>query len=138
MIETGHSFERRVRWTRDDIVEFASLVGDKNPLHHDDAYAAQTRFGSLIASGAQAVAVLMAMCGSQATKDTPGVGLEFNFRLLGPARVDDEILLRWEVVAVEASERPRGTVVSLKGEALGGDGRAIVSATAKTLYVPSL
>ena len=88
-MEVGHRFERTVRWTRDEITSYATLVGDSNPLHHDEEYARSTRFGGLIASGAQTVAFLMALCGSQTTKGA-GVGLEFNFRLLGPARPDDD------------------------------------------------
>jgi acyl dehydratase len=131
--EVGYSFERRVRWTREDIRAFAHDVGDHNPLHHDEEFAQASRFNGLIASGAQPVAILMAMCGSQATAENPGVGLEFNFKLVGPARVDDDILFRWVVTSVEKSERPRGTLVSLAGEARGSDGKAIVTANAKTL-----
>jgi acyl dehydratase len=131
--EVGYSFERRVRWTREDIRAFAHDVGDHNPLHHDEEFAAESRFEGIIASGAQPVAILMAMCGSQATAEAPGVGLEFNFKLVGPARVDDDILFRWVVTGVEKSERPRGTLVSLEGEARGSDGKAVVTATAKTL-----
>jgi acyl dehydratase len=131
-MEVGHRFERTVRWTRDEITSYATLVGDSNPLHHDEEYARSTRFGGLIASGAQTVAFLMALCGSQTTKGA-GVGLEFNFRLLGPARPDDDIVFAWEVTSREASERPRGTLVELAGVARGSDGKPIVTATARTL-----
>ncbi len=134
----GYTFERLVRWTPEEIRAFARDVGDHNPMHHDDGFASDTRFGGLIASGAQPVAILMAMCGSQATEREPGVGLEFNFKLLGPARPNDDILFRWVVTGVEKSERPRGTLVSLAGEAIGGNGKPIVTATAKTLGVEKL
>jgi len=137
MLTVGHRFERRLRWTRDEIVEFATLVEDSNPLHHDDAYAQGTRFGGLIASGAQSVAYLMAFCASQTTAENPGVGLEFNFKLVGPAKPGEEITLAWEVVSVEQSERPRGTIVTLAGEA-SAPGRRILTASARTLLVPSL
>jgi acyl dehydratase len=137
-MHVGSTFERRVRWTREDIVAFARDVGDTNPMHHDDEYARGTRFGGLIASGAHTVAVMMALCGAQASLERPGVGLEFNFRLLGAAKPGEEIVFRWEVVAIEESERPRGRLASLRGEALAEGGRPILSATAKTLYVSSL
>jgi len=136
--EIGYTFERRVRWSAEDIRDFARDVGDYNPLHHNEAFAQESRFAGIIASGAQPVAILMAMCGSQATAEEPGVGLEFNFRLVGPARVDDEILFRWTVTGVEKSERPKGTLVSLRGEALGSNGKPIVTATAKTLGLDKL
>ncbi|MBD5633708.1 MAG: MaoC family dehydratase [Candidatus Eremiobacteraeota bacterium] len=137
-MEPGHVFERRVRLTPSDIVRFASDVGDTNPMHHDGAFAATTRFGGLIASGAHTVAIAMAMCGSQASRDTPGVGLDFDFRLLGAAKPDEEIVFRWEVVSVEPSERPRGTIVSLRGEAIAEGERPLLSATARTLLVEKL
>ncbi len=130
----GYVFERSVRWTPDDLVRFADEVGDANPLHHDAAYAAGTRFGGLIASGAHTVAVAMAMCGSQATPDRPGVGLEFGFTLLGAAKPDEDIVFRWEVVSVEPSERPRGTIVTLRGEAIAEGARPLLRATARTLH----
>jgi acyl dehydratase len=137
-LELGYTFERRVRWTRDELVRFAAGIGDTNPLHHDEAFAAATRFGGLIASGAQPVAIAIAMCGAQASLDTPGVGLEFNFKLLGAAKPDEEIRFRWEIVALESSERPHGTIVTLHGEAIAENERRILSATARTLMVDAL
>jgi acyl dehydratase len=131
-MDVGYRFERSVCWSKSDVTNFAALVGDSNPFHHDEAFAASSRFGGLIASGAQTVAYLMALCASQTTGRT-GVGLEFDFRLVGPARPDDDILLSWHVTSTEESERPKGTIVMLAGEARGSDGRAIVTATAKTL-----
>jgi hypothetical protein len=46
--------------------------------------------------------------------------------------------LCWEVTNVEESERPKGTIVELRGEALASDGRPIVTATARTLLVTAL
>jgi acyl dehydratase len=137
-MDVGDRFERTVRWTPEEVVAFADLTGDANPLHHDAEYSRGTRFGGLIASGAQTVAYLMSLCASQTSVDAPGVGLEFNFKLLGPAKPDDDILLRWEVTSVEASERPAGTIVALRGEAVAGNGKPILSAAARTLLVEKL
>jgi acyl dehydratase len=134
----GHRFERRIRWGRDDIIAFAKEVGDLNPLHHDDSYAATTRFGGLIASGAQTIAYMMALCGAQASAHRPGVGLDFNFRLLDAVHPDEEVVLSWEIAAIEPSQRPKGEVVTLRGEAVGADGRSIVDASARTLFVARL
>jgi acyl dehydratase len=137
-MQAGDRFERRIRWTREQIKAFAREVGDSNPLHHDDAYAERTRFGQLIASGTQTVAYMMAVCGSQSTAQEPGVGLEFTFRLVGPALADEEMTVRWEVTSVEDSERPRGRIVSLHGEMTGEGERRIATADARTLFVDVL
>jgi acyl dehydratase len=130
----GYAFERRIVWTEADIAAFATLAGDVNPLHHDPAFAATSRFGGIIASGSHTVAVLLAMCGAQATAEYPGVGLQFDFRLLGAARPNEEMLFRWEVVSSEPSLKPRGTVVRLRGSITGPGDRPIVAATATTLF----
>jgi acyl dehydratase len=137
-MNVGERFERRVRWTRDEVVAFACEVGDTNPIHHDEAYAAGTRFGGLIASGAQTVAYLTALCGAQSRYERPGVGLAFDFRLVGAARPGEEIVFGWEVIAATPSERPRGTLVDLRGEAVAEGGRTLVTATARVLYVTEL
>jgi acyl dehydratase len=132
-MEIGESFERRVRLTNDDVRRFASDVGDTNPLHHDEAYAESSRFGGLIASGAHSVAIAIAMCGARATSEKPGVGLEFGFTLLGAAKPDEEITFRWTVESTEQSDRPRGTIVRMKGEAVAEGDRPLLRATAKLL-----
>ncbi|MBD5655877.1 MAG: MaoC family dehydratase [Candidatus Eremiobacteraeota bacterium] len=134
----GDTFERRVRWTHDEIVAFATEVGDTNPLHHDAAYAATTRFGGPIASGAQTVAFLIALCGAQSSPEQPGVGLEFTIEMRGAARAGEEIVFAWTVESVTASERPKGDVVSLNGAATAVGGRAILRARAKILLVANL
>jgi 3-hydroxybutyryl-CoA dehydratase len=47
---------------------FAHSVGDTNPVHHDAAVAAQSRFGRLIASGPHTTAHLLALTASHFSK----------------------------------------------------------------------
>src|SRR5487761_256319 len=46
-----------------DFETFARLSGDRNPLHHDAGYAAQTRFGRAIVPLAMAAAPFSAIAG---------------------------------------------------------------------------
>lgn len=55
------SFEKEI--TPEDVVRFADLSGDRNPLHTDDAYAAQTRFGRRVAYGLLTVCPISTMAG---------------------------------------------------------------------------
>lgn len=137
-MQVGDVIERRVRWSRDEIVAFATATGDFNPVHHDDAYAQQTRFGGLIAAGGQPIAALLGLAGSTARPDRPGVGLEFTFKLLAAAKPDEDLVLRWEIAEMTPSERPRGTLVILRGGVFTVDGRPIVTAEGRTLMVERL
>ncbi len=134
----GERFEKHFTFARDDIMDFARLVEDWNPIHHDEQFASATRFGGLIASGAHTVAYLMAFCAAETTRRGPGVGLEFTFRLVGPAKPDEALTFLWEVTAIEPSERPRGRVVELRGAVLAPGERPVVEASAKVLAVDRL
>jgi len=57
--EIGDEFETPRRTvTEADIVTFAGLSGDFNPLHVDEEFAKQTRFGKRIAHGALTFAIM--------------------------------------------------------------------------------
>ncbi|MGH7756512.1 MAG: MaoC family dehydratase, partial [Vulcanimicrobiaceae bacterium] len=87
----GERFDQSVTFTRDSIVAFATAVADFNPMHHDEVYAAGTRFGGLIASGTQTMSIFAAMVPTHFARagsaKIGGVGLEFSFRLLEAVRV---------------------------------------------------
>jgi acyl dehydratase len=137
-LTVGDRFEKRFTFARDDIVDFARLVEDWNPIHHDAEFASATRFGGLIASGAHTVAYLMAFCAAETTRSGPGVGLEFTFRLVGPAKPDEELTFCWEVTGIEPSERPLGRLVALRGAVTAPGGRTVVEASATVLSVDRL
>jgi acyl dehydratase len=57
-LEPGRAFECGTRrLTREDIDQFTKLSGDRTRLHSDDAYAAGTPFGRVVAHGALNLAV---------------------------------------------------------------------------------
>lgn len=64
----------------EDVQQFADLSGDTNPLHLEDAYARQTRFGGRIAHGMLVAGVLSKAVAEIATDATVvylGQNLEF-------------------------------------------------------------
>lgn len=110
-----------------DIELFTELTGDRNPLHYDEAAAAETRFGGVIVQGGVTSGLLNAVV----AEDLPGPGsvfLEVSWRFLAPVRPGDEITA--EVEVLEAREdKPvttlRTTVVDHRGTTVL-DGRAVV------------
>eukprot|EP01037_Dinobryon_pediforme_P033140 gene33140-38448_t len=53
-----------------DVVGFAQLSGDDNPIHLSDVYAAKTRFGQRIAHGLYTASLISAILGTR----LPGPG----------------------------------------------------------------
>lgn len=129
----GERLERELSLSPEEIARFASASGDENPLHHDEAHARGTRFGGLIASGTQVVALLMGLTATHFSRKGAALGLEFSFRLRKAVRADDPLRLRWRVVRVEESAKLGGELAFLEGELEDGAGALAVTATATVL-----
>lgn len=102
--------------TEQDIVDFARVSGDHNPLHMDEEYAKQTQFGGRIAHGALTASYISAVLGN----DLPGPGavfMELNLKFVRPVRIGDTVTSSVEVL--EMIERGYRVKLSVKGE-VGG------------------
>lgn len=85
--------------TTETIREFVDATGDDNPLHSDQAFAATTRFGQVIAPGILTGGLISAVIGTR----LPGPGtvyLSQSFRFMRPVRIGDTITARVEVTEV--------------------------------------
>ena len=112
---------------------FARAAGDHNPLHHDAAYAAQTRYRRPLASGTQTTAHLMALTATHFSQRGAMVGLEFWFRFRRPVFADETISLEWMVVAVNENARLGGDVIELRGRVRNASGETAVGAKGRVL-----
>lgn len=102
-VTKGDVAERRMTVSADTVKAFAELTGDYNPLHFDAAFAAQTRFGRLVAQGGITTGLLHALV----AMDMPGPGTVFlqqNWKFTAPVFIGDTITARAEVLSVHASK----------------------------------
>lgn len=88
----------------DDVVGFAKLSGDNNPVHLSDHFAARTPFRERIAHGLYTASLLSALLGTR----LPGPGAVYisqtlNFR--APVRIGDVVLARVEVATLDPEKR---------------------------------
>jgi len=73
-----------------DVVGFAEVTGDRNPIHLSEHFAAKTAFGTRIAHGLYTASLISAVLGTR----LPGPGAIYisqtlNFR--APVRIDDTV-----------------------------------------------
>src|SRR5580658_6874754 len=87
-------FEREI--TAADVASFAELSRDWNPLHLDEAYAAQTNYGGRIVHGAFQVALASAMAGLYLPGRQVVVG-SFQCRFQAPLRYPSRVRVRGEI-----------------------------------------
>jgi 3-hydroxybutyryl-CoA dehydratase len=114
-----------------DLVGFARLSGDDNPIHLCDVYAARSRFGERIAHGLYTASLISAVLGSR----LPGPGAVYRSQTINfhaPVKIGDVVTVSVEVVELV----PRGRKVRLACEArvdgrLVLDGEAVVSVPAR-------
>jgi 3-hydroxybutyryl-CoA dehydratase len=114
-----------------DVIGFARLSGDDNPIHLCDVYAAQSRFGQRIAHGLYTASLISAVLGTS----LPGPGAVYRSQTLNfhaPVKIGDVVTVTVEVTELIA----KGRRVRLACEALVDgrpvlDGEAVVSVPAR-------
>lgn len=89
-ISIGDSFSTSKKITDRVIRDFAELSGDHNPIHLDEEFAAQTRFGRRIAHGMISGALISAVLGNELSAKKI-VYLSQTIRFVAPVFVDDTV-----------------------------------------------
>lgn len=111
----------------DDVIAFADLSGDRNPVHLSDHFARKTRFGERIVHGLYTASLISTVIGMY----LPGPGAVYlsqtlNFR--GPVKIGDVI-----TVVVEVQElTEKGRRVKLHCECLV-DGKVVLDGEANVM-----
>lgn len=103
-LEVGDSCVRLRQITFEEVLQFAELSGDDNPIHVNRAYAEQTSYGGPIAHGAFLIGIASKILGRNFPgPGTVGVSQDAHFIHQVPA----DSALEIEVTVVEKIERYR-------------------------------
>jgi 3-hydroxybutyryl-CoA dehydratase len=118
------AFARRIGEA--DVVQFAEMSGDDNPVHLDEAYARATPFGGRIVHGILSAGLISAAIAGK----LPGSGtiyLKQSLKFCAPVRIGDVVEARVTVAEIIA-ERNRVvlTTVCRVGDTVVIDGDALV------------
>jgi len=108
-----------------DVVGFAELTGDRNPIHLSEHFAAKTPFKGRIAHGLYTASLISAVIGTR----LPGPGAIYisqTLRFLAPVKIGDTVEAIVEVAELIAEKQRAklkcrcqvGTTLVLEGEAL--------------------
>ncbi|MEZ5841537.1 MAG: MaoC family dehydratase [Hyphomicrobiales bacterium] len=109
-----------------DVVGFAEISGDSNPIHLCDVYASKTRFGQRIAHGLYTASLISAILGTR----LPGPGAIYLSQTLNfhaPVKIGDVVVVSVEVV--ELIDKGRRARLNCVAEVDGNkvlDGEAMV------------
>jgi len=114
--------------TEDDVDTFAELIGDFNPLHVDEAFARQSRFGGRIAHGVFTTGLISAALGNE-LPGPGGIYLSQEIKFLAPVYLGDTITAVVEVSAW----RPDKRIITLKTDAYNQEEKQVATGEAVLL-----
>ncbi len=102
-LEVGMSAELLKTVMSNDVIGFAQLSGDTNPVHLSDHFAAKTPFRGRIAHGLYTASLISTVLGTR----LPGPGaiyLEQSLHFRAPVRIGDVIRATVEVAELDAEK----------------------------------
>jgi acyl dehydratase len=115
----------RATWTRtitaDDVEAYATITGDRNPLHFDPTFASATRFGRLVVQGGLTTGLFNALV----AMELPGPGSVFlrqEWDYPAPVHVGDTVTAEAEVLEAR-SDKP---ITRLRCVARRADGTEVL------------
>lgn len=129
-LSIGQVFEFERIITDKDVVIFAEVSGDNNPIHLDEDYAKTTIFGERIAHGALTASLISAAIGTK----LPGPGCIFMglaLRFLRPVKIGANVATKIEIIEMNPAKNI--VIISTKASV---NGKAVLSGEA-TVMVPN-
>src|SRR4051794_7313327 len=119
-IQVGDTAEYSKTISDTDVRAFATLTGDHNPVHLDEDYARDTRFGRRIAHGMLTASLISSVIANE----LPGEGtiyLSQTLQFVAPVYLDDTVTARVTVLKIR-EDKPIATLetvcVNQHGETL--------------------
>ena len=119
--------------TEDDILLFALVSGDHNPIHLDAEYAEKSLFGKRIAHGFLIGSLISAVLGN----DMPGPGsiyLGQTLKFLAPIHIGDTVTVTVKVVELREDKR----IITLHTNCTNQHGTLVLSGEAIVKYAKEL
>ena len=103
-IEVGQSAEFTKSISDEDVMSFAKITGDFNPVHVDEVAASSSQFGGRIAHGMLTAGLISAALAGK----LPGPGsvyLSQTLRFIAPVRIGDIVTATVQVIEIAAAKR---------------------------------
>lgn len=131
-VSVGDHFTSVMTLTETHLVLGAGLFGDFNPLHVNEKFAGESRFGRRIAHGYLTSSMMAAALG-MLFHGTALAYLEHACRFTAPVHAGDTLSTTWTVSGKDEKPHHGAGVVSLEGVCRSQHGETVAEATAKML-----
>jgi acyl dehydratase len=133
-VQIGDTWQSPARTvTETDIVNFAGMTGDYNPLHMDHEFAKNTLFGKPIAHGLLGLSFVAGLGSYSPWMRTAAFLRICDWKFVKPIFVGDTVHVRTEIVAKESRGRGRRGMVTWKRQLVNQHGVVVQEGTTETL-----
>ena len=124
----GDAFASQARTvTEADVVNFAGLSGDFNPLHTDEVFSQTTPFGARIAHGMLVAAMATGMANWTGVFEGTTIALmEQVIQYKGPVKFGDTVHLELKVAEKKETSKPDRGVVVFETQVCNQEGKAVI------------
>ncbi len=117
-LHVGDAFSTSRTFTEDDIIRFAGISRDYNPVHVDARFAKAWNFTAPICHG-----LLVASLATEIGGQIGWLASAANFRFKGPVYAGETITCSWTITAIDQNGRAKASVTYAKE-----DGVAVIEA----------
>jgi acyl dehydratase len=126
--EIGVRYESQARTIGEsDVMSFAGLSGDFNPLHTDAEFARTTPFGERIVHGMLTVAISTGMSNWTGLFEGTTIALmEQNIKYTAAVKFGDTVHLEMEVAEKKETSKPDRGIVKFTAQMVNQDGGVVV------------
>lgn len=131
-LELGDTATLTRAFSAEDVAQYAELSTDKNPVHLDEAFAAQTQFKQRIVHGMLVGSLFSALLGQHLPGDG-SIYMTQNLNFKAPVYLDMEVTASVEVTAIHE----RKPIVTLNCLCVDADGKVLIKGEA-VMFVPWL
>lgn len=121
--------------TETDVVLFAGISGDMNPIHTDKTYAENLPFGSRIGHGLLCSGIATGLWGRMGLVDGSAIAaLSTEWKFVGAVKIGDTIHCECEILDVTRSHsKPDRGVLNLGYKIINQDGQICQTGSMKTM-----
>lgn len=133
-VEVGDVWESPGRTiTEADVVHFAGLTGDYNPLHVDHEFARNTPFRQPIAHGLLGLSLAAGLSSSSPAMRTIAFIRIVEWKFVKPIYFGDTVRVRTEIVELESRSRGRRGLITWKRQIVNQAGDIVQEGITETL-----
>ena len=122
----GHTFKLIRKFSKEEVLLFSQLCGDKNPLHYDEEFCKTTIFKKPIIFGMLGASLFSNLLGNNLDGS---IYINQNLSFLKPIYIDEEIEARVEILDLIKPKdflRLKTQVLKLGSGEIAIDGEAVV------------